>query len=295
MFGIHFGNSQPSGSPLDPNLAKKPLGALSPPVSPQIAAAAMQPPVAPPAALASTPPLPTPPASIQRKKLNMFDKEHLSATLAQISRGFTSSNNFFGGLSGAASNVADSAAAYRKAEEGTTEIGGPDNAFEIHTDKDGNRTFKRIEGVADYLTEKKKAADAPKPADTANFIGDTMYAIEQLPEAQRPGAMQLMIQQGRQLGHDMSGVPAEYSPSFSHSMINRTIGARQGSTNEATRLYRADVNADRDAARESSIGFRRAADARANAAAGRSAESHRKAMRKAPPSSRRNNDLDYLR
>jgi hypothetical protein len=191
----------------------------------------------------------------------------------------------------AAANIAN-----RKAELGTSEIGGPDNAFEIRTDADGNRTFKPIEGVKDYLSNKEKAKNAPKPSETATYIGDMSYSISQLPEAQRPGAYAMMVAQGTAQGHDMSSAPPEYSPTYSQAMINQTIGARQGATNAATAAYRADVNADRDASRESSIGFRRAADARANASAGRSAESHRRSMRKAPPSARKGtNDLDYLK
>lgn len=212
MFGIHFGSPKPA-APAAATGATPPIAAL---------------PKAPPA----------------QTRLSPWDKEHISATLAQISKGFTSSNNFFGGLAGAATNVAEQTDAWRKAALGTTEVGGPDSSFEIHTDQYGNRTYKPITQVQQYVKDKtdreERAKNAPKPADSENWLGDTAYAVEKLPPEQRPGAWQLMLQQGKALGYDVTQAPPEYSPSFNQVAISRTIGARQGSANAATAAYRAE-------------------------------------------------------
>ena len=298
MFGIHF----PGHRPLSPVLNPRELpplgsvGATPPYAGPPAILASSQSPLAPAAPAGALTSLPTPPAEVKRKRLNPFDKEHLSQSLMAISKGFAGGNGFFGGIAAGFQGIGDNLAAERKAMKGSDEIGGPDNAFRIHTDADGTQTFTPIEEVQDYLDGKTKRANAPKPADTANYIGDTLYAVEQLPIEQRPDAYRLMRQQAADQGHNLAGVPEEYSPTFSKAMIARTIGARQGSANAATAADRAERNADRDASREASIGFRERSNARADQAAGRSAESHRRSMRKAPPSTRRGtNDLDYLK
>lgn len=295
MFGNLFNPNVPSGNPLDPRLAGAPQGALAAPQAPPVPQPALQAPAAPQGAL-SPPQLPKPPASIQRKKINPWDKQHIALALLDLSKGMASGGTFLEGLGAAGRGMAGRMYDEQKAELGSTEVGGPDNAFEIHTDADGNRTYTPIAAVTDYLDGKKKRENAPKPKETAELVGDSLYAVEQLPPEQRPGAYQLLIDQAKAAGHDVSWAPPEYSPTFSKAMIARTIGARQGSANAATAAQRAEMNADRDAAREASIRFREAADARARAAAGRSAESHARSMRAAPPSKRRGtSDLDYLK
>lgn len=281
----------PYGSPLDPtrNPALGQLASVPTPVVPPLSIPAPQ-------VQAVRPPLPTPPASVRPARINPFDKEHIAKSLWEISKGFAGAHSFGEGLAGAASGVAGSVIKEREAQKGTTEIGGPDNAFEIHTDQYGNRSFKRIAEVGDYLDEKKRRENAPKPKETAELIGDSLYAVEQLPEEQRPGAYQLLMQQAQASGHDVSWAPPEYSPTFSKAMVARTIGARQGSANEATRQYRSEVNADRDASRGIAERRANASIANSQAANARAAESHTRSMRKAPPSTRRGtSDLDYLK
>ena len=307
MFGIKLGSSsRPTGSPLSPQRAPAParpvaapLAPMAPP-GPMIAPGVAQRPLGAPTA----PMLPTPPASVTRKKLSPWDKEHISGTLAEISRGFAGSKDFFGGLSGAASNVADRATAITKAAKGITSVGGPDDSFEITENADGTRSYKPIAEVQSYVSGKEKAKLAPKPGETATFVGDTMYSINQLPEPQRPGAYRIMKAQAQALGHDVSTLPDDYSGTFADAMINRTVGARQGSANAATSAYRAQVNDDRDAMRgitdrnsRSVIANRGATQARAGRAEGRAIESHSRAMRKAPPGTRKgaNNDLSYIK
>lgn len=288
----------PYGSPLDPR--KRPVGALPPSVVPVAPVAAPVSPVALPAAPAAivagdSPSLPkAPPVA---KRLNPFDREHISATLAEISKGFTSSNSFLGGLSGAASNVADQTAAWRKAELGTTETGGPDSAFEIHTDQYGNRTYTPIKAVQDYVTakdeRKDKAKNAPKPGESSTALGDAAYAVSKLSPAAQPGAWRLALSQLHDQGYDVSTAPPEWSPTFASYATNRNVGARAGAQAEATASYRqeqgrrADLRfADTHRSTEQRITASQHADARGDAREAR--------LRSAPPSKKGNSDLDYI-
>lgn len=305
--------STPTGSPLDPR--RMPVGVLAGSPDPLAPLPAPQAPQMPQGALAAPQEAPTGamaheamqpsikpmaqslPKAPTKPKINPFDRAHIARYLADIGKGFAGATSFGDGLAKSFGSIADGLIDETTPKKPTVELGGPDNAFEIVTNPDGTREYKPIAAYGDYLSKREKAKNAPKLSDSQSWIGDTAYAIEQLPEEKRAGAWQLVLQQGHEAGYDLTGVPDEYSPTFNQVAIARTIGARQGATNAATLDWRNRVDADRDATR--AIAERRAGATIANGQATqrRAEEKHQRAMRSPPPSTRRssNSDLDYLR
>src|SRR3546814_15971126 len=92
-------------------------------------------------------------------------------------------------------------------QEGRPVLGGPDDAFEIYTDpQTGERSYKPVKEFVEYNENKRT-----KQKDVADINGRVMYAISQLPEADRPAAYQDVLQNPHFYGVDPDAMPREYS------------------------------------------------------------------------------------
>ncbi|MGK6323468.1 hypothetical protein ACMGDM_10290 [Sphingomonas sp. DT-51] len=90
------------------------------------------------------------------------------------------------------------------------EYGGPDGAFEITTDpRTGEQSVQEVPQFRDYLDQRRR-----KPKDTADLNGRAMYALQQLPEADRPAAYAAMRANPEQFGVDPSNMPEAYDRSY---------------------------------------------------------------------------------
>lgn len=168
-------------------------------------------------------PLPTPPPSI-KKKVTIWDKDHLSETLAGISQAFLSNQNFGEGLGAAAGSLAQGNQTLRKRAEKATTFGGPDNRFEITTDGEGNRTVREVPEFAKVAREEREAKAAPKPSELRDVRSRALYGILQLPPEQRPAAYAELRSNPAQYGVDLTGMPSVWNDTYG------TIAGNMGMT-----------------------------------------------------------------
>lgn len=272
----------PLPAPIQPALMQAPAPQAPQPEQPQAVPALQQ---AQPSAL-----------QIRPASFKPFDKENRSRSLLAIGTGLLSSNDFFKGVGQAGQNLEGVRDEYRAKHTPTTQIGGPDNSFEVTYDpQTGQRSYKPIDEFTQYQADKFSREHAPKPEDVIKVRGNTMAAIMKLPEGLRQQAYSDYLADSKRLGFDF-GLPAEFNPDVASSMANQALGVNGLTANELAdaRLRQSGENA------QARLGLARQSASRADARLGlaRAAASRAEIKAKAPPSkrgSKGNNDLDYLR
>lgn len=200
-------------------------------------------------------------AIVERKSYRPFSKENRSDTLLSLGLGLLSRpDSFAAGIGAGAEAIGQRRNAFDQLQRPTpAEIGGPDDSFEIYTDPDtGERTYKPIAAVQDYVTAKSKAKAAPKASDVVRLRSATASAISALPEAQRAQAYTDFREDSIRLGVDL-GLPETYDPAVvaAYAQQGVTPVARLQDARAAAGRAQSQLNADR------SYGLRVNADKRA--------------------------------
>src|SRR3546814_4474996 len=95
-----------------------------------------------------------------------------------------------GNLGESMANAADAILSSRKDLRSRTvkqtELGGPDDAFEIVTDPEtGERSYRQVPGFQEYLAAQAQAKNQPKPDDIVKQRGAVMGSILAAPKEQR--------------------------------------------------------------------------------------------------------------
>lgn len=206
-----------------------------------------------------------PPAPPPTKKASIWDDEHRKDTMLAISAGILQGNNFAEGMGGVAQNLLHQRQALR--QEGRSQIGGPDDAFEIFTDpQTGERTYKPIPEFADYNAKKRV-----KPKDVADMNGRAMYAVSQLPPAEQAAAYAEIRANPDFYGVDIDTLPAQWSPAYGSIVgnmgmtVSQAMTRGQAATNEGNREVHRTA-ADKDRTERTGIYRDRAAAATSQAA-----------------------------
>jgi len=167
--------------------------------------------------------LPKPPPT---KKPSIWDKEHISETLADIGAGFFAGQNFGDGLGAAAQTIAGRTRALREAQKPEVSYGGPGDQFEISTDHTtGERTIREVPEFRAAADRTLAAKNKPDPKVAADLRGRALYAIAtQVPPERRAEAYRNLITNPEQFGVDTTGMPAEWSDDYG------TLGGMMGLT-----------------------------------------------------------------
>jgi len=188
---------------------------------------------------APAPSLPAPPP--RRRSASLWDEGNRSQTLLAIGAGLLSGHSFGEGLANASRNLMDRRDRLEVENRQLHKYGGPDGAFDITTDpRTGERSVREVPQFRDYLDHKRV-----KPRDTADLNGRAMYALSQLPEANRPAAYSAMRANPEQFGIDPSTMPEAYDPSYVGLAANMGMTVAQATGRD----LRASDAASRDKAR----------------------------------------------
>lgn len=251
--GHTFDPRFPHGSPLSPQTdPQAPAGVMASQPPQGVMSAPMATPE--PQGVLSAPivAIEPPQGVLSRKKFKPFDKDNRSKTLLAIGTGLLANPmSFAQGIGAAGENVGklrDNYDELQKPDKST--IGGPDNAFQIMTDREtGEQTFKPIPAMTDYLGKKAAAAKAPKaPTATENVAmrGNTMGAILKLDPQLQAQAYSDFVADSTRLGYDL-GLPPQWDPNVATAMANQTItpADTMRDTRAATARTAAQGNADR--------------------------------------------------
>ncbi|MBB3693012.1 hypothetical protein [Sphingomonas sp. BK580] len=186
---------------------------------------------------------PAPPA-----RAGLWEPGNRHKTLLAIGTGLLSGRSFGEGVAQAGANVMGLGDQLDARARKQREFGGPDDAFEIITDPaTGERSVRQVPVFQDYLARKRV-----KVKDTADINGRAMYALGQLPEADRPAAYAAMRANPEQYGIDPDSMPEQYDPRYVAltGKMGMTVAQAQtreqaGANAQATAAYRADVQEDR--------------------------------------------------
>jgi len=145
----------------------------------------------------------------------MWDKEHISETLAQIGAGFFAGRNFGDGLGNAAQAIAGRNRDLRAEQAKSVSYGGPNDQFEITQDAYGNRTVREVPEFRAANERAAKAKNAPSATDVADMRSRALYAIAtQVPPEQRQAAYQRLLANPQQFGVDTTGMPAQWDDQY---------------------------------------------------------------------------------
>ncbi|MBD8619311.1 hypothetical protein IFT67_10305 [Sphingomonas sp. CFBP 13728] len=227
---------------------------------------------------------------LSRKKFKPFDKDNRSKTLLAIGTGLLANPmSFAAGIGAAGENVGKLRDTYddlQRPDKST--IGGPDNAFQITTDREtGEQTFKPIPAMTDYLGKKAAALKAPKAPTAAETItqrGNLMGAVLKVAPENQAQAYADFRADSERLGYDL-GLPPQWDPQVATAMANQTITPADTMRDERATTARtaAQGNADR------SYGLRVKSDDRAERGYGLKVLAGALAERKykSPPSTRK--------
>lgn len=271
---------------------KVPRGALfAPPpeagILPAPAPVYDRPQIPPASTISPPPPMPTPPPAKTRTP-NIWDKDHISETLAGIGQAFLSHQNFSDGLGAVAGVLGNGQRQLREDAKQTTTYGGPNDQFAITTDRLGNRSIKEVPEFAAAVKADRAAKVAPTPAQANDYRARAAYSISQLPADQRPAAFQQLLANPQQYGVDASALPAEWSDQYGAVAGNMGQTVNQSANHgdrEAAAADRRDANAWRK-----QQGAARVAQGAARVRQGN------ERLRRSPPSTRNGNaDISYLR
>lgn len=156
--------------------------------------------------------LPAPPPSA--KGPSIWDKQHISETLANISAGFLSNQNFAQGVGAAAQSIAGSSRQLREEGRKSTTYGGPGDQFAITTDANGNRTVAKVPEFAQAVEDERAAKNAPSPKDRTDARSRAVFAVSQLPPEQRQQAYANLIAHPEAYGIDARGLPQAWSDEY---------------------------------------------------------------------------------
>lgn len=159
--------------------------------------------------------LPAPPPSVAGKKPTIWDKEHISETLANIGQAFLSNQNFGEGLGAAAGAIGNGMRGLRQERVKSVEYGGPDDMFEITTDPaTGERSVREVPEFSKAVKEGREARTAVRGKDAVNFRSNALYGIAQMPPAEREAAYQTLLASGSLYGVDTAGLPPGWDDSL---------------------------------------------------------------------------------
>ncbi len=202
----------------------------------------------------STADLPKPPPF---KRSTIWDREHISETLAGIGAGFLGSQNFGDGLGAAAQTIAGRSRQVR--EEGRPDItyGGPGDQFEITTDRrTGARSYREVPEFRAALDRAAAAKRIQEPKDIADLRGRAMYAIAtQVPPEHRAAAYRRLMDHPEQFGVDTTGMPAEWDETYGAVAgqmgmnVSQTRAADRGDTTTGSLVNHRKVMEDQGEAR----------------------------------------------
>jgi hypothetical protein len=217
--GITPDQFTPRGSPLAP------LGARPPAFTPPARSAIEAPDLQTSNSFAPAPSLPSLPPSARAKGPSIWDKQHISETLANISAGFASGQNFSDGLGAAAQTISGRNRQLRDDQKRAVSYGGPGDQFEISSDAYGNRSIRE---VPEFRAANERAAaqkHAPSAKDSADLRARALYAIStQVPPQERAAAYQRLITNPQTFGIDTTGLPAQWDDQLG------TLGGMMGMT-----------------------------------------------------------------
>ncbi len=181
------------------------------------------------------PSLPKPPRS---KRSNIWDREHISETLADIGAGFFAGQNFSDGLGAASRTIANRTRQLR--EEGRPDIsyGGPNDQFEISTDRrTGAKTIREVPEFKAAADRDRVLKDRPDFKTQADMRSRALFTIAtQLPPEQRAEAYRDLIANPEFYGVDPTGMPAEWDDRY--GTVTGTMGL---SVNEGLNQKRNDA------------------------------------------------------
>lgn len=178
--------------------------------------------------------LPAPPPGAKRG--GPFSKENLSQTLLDIGSGLLSGHNFSDSLANAGQAISGRISSLKEEEKANrpkVTYGGPDDRFEITTGPNGDRTIREVPEFATVLDAKEAAKNAPKAKDVIDQRARAIYAINQLPEQERPAAYAALMNHPEMYGGvDVNGMPPGYDPTYASVMggMGTTVG--QAITND---------------------------------------------------------------
>jgi hypothetical protein len=200
------------------------------------------------------PQLPSPPPDVTGKKASIWDKEHISETLANIGQAFLSNGNFSEGLGAAAGAISSGMRGLRQERVKGVEYGGPDDMFEITTDPTtGERTIREVPEFAKAVQAKRDAQYGMRGKDAAALRSNALFGIGQMPPEEREAAYQALLQNGELYGIDAAGLPPQWDDSlgaiaggvgmsskdyYRQQAQNKTIADRKAASDERARLQR---------------------------------------------------------
>ena len=236
----------PYGSPL--SSFQYPAPSTAPPVAMSSTFSAPALPLTMPAApLAQS--LPTPPP---RKKSTIWDKEHLSETLASIGAGFFAGQNFGDGLGAAAQTIAGRTKQLREEQRPDITYGGPGDRFEIRTDRrTGERTVREVPVFRQAAERDLAAKNRPDFKTTQDMRARALASVAQLPPRDRPAAYRSLFANATAYGLDTTGMPAEWDETYG------TLGGMMGlDVNQALNQKRDDAKLEEDRRRTTREGKR---------------------------------------
>lgn len=276
-----FGTSTPQGSPLGP------FGPRMPALTPTVRSAIEAPDLPPQNILVEDTRLPSLPPSARGKAPSIWDKQHISETLANISAGFASGQNFSDGLGAAAQTIAGRNRQLRDEQKRAVSYGGPGDQFEISTDAHGNRSIREVPEFRAANERASAQKHAPSAKDSADLRARALYAIStQVPPQERAAAYQRLVTNPQMFGVDTTGLPAQWDDQLG------TLGGMMGMTvDQSLSQERANVVA-KDQIRHRQV-TEGQADQRVQQGAARVAQGAARVaqgaerLRKAPPSARK--------
>ncbi|WP_156025018.1 hypothetical protein [Sphingomonas phyllosphaerae] len=271
----------PSGSPLSGFQYQPPRMAPPAAMSSTFSAPALLP-TTPAAPLAQS--LPTPPP---RKKSTIWDKEHISETLAGIGAGFFAGQNFGDGLGAAAQTIAGRTKQLREEQRPDITYGGPGDRFEIRTDRrTGERTVREVPVFRQAAERDSAAKNRPDFKTTQDMRARALASVAQLPPRDRPAAYRSLFANATAYGLDTTGMPTEWDETYG------TLGGMMGlDVNQALNQKRDDAKLEEDMRHKrvtETQGSQRVSqgDARVAQGAARVAQGAQR-LRQAPPSARK--------
>ncbi|MBW8911812.1 MAG: hypothetical protein JF564_08000, partial [Sphingomonas sp.] len=228
----------------------------------------------------TTAPLPAPPPSASGRRSTIWDKQHISETLAGIGQAFLSNQNFGEGLGAVAGVIGNRQHQLRDDTRKSVTYGGPDNQFAITTDPaSGDQSIRKVPEFAEAVEAERRARYAPTPKENADMRSRVLYSIGALPAEQRATAYQHVIANPAQYSVDPATMPGQWSDEYG------TVGAGLGmNVNQSLSQQRNDaVAADRVAANRRRL---EQGDQRLQQGAARVAQGAER-LRQSPPSTRK--------
>src|SRR3546814_11936440 len=113
-------------------------------------------------------------------------KENRRDTLLAIGAGMMRGGNLGESMANAADAILSSRKDLRSRTVKQTELGGPDDAFELVTDPEtGERSYRQVPGFQEYLAAQAQANNQPKHDNNVKQRGTVLGPIMAVPQEQR--------------------------------------------------------------------------------------------------------------